>query len=722
MDTEKTNKEKDEPIERAKKRLVRMVNLMAKSHEIGKKCMEFVAGEQYEEEDKKSREESGRPMLTINKLDNFVNVVVNKYAMERSRIKVVPSRDANADTAKVINGLFRSIQYDEKSDAGAAFSHCHFNLVTMGFGYVKVGTEYCDDESVTEQDIVINKIEDALSVYLDPNGKFAFEIKFINKDDFEEEYGECSSGDWGVDLKGDDPEDVMVVTYWEKTETPIEIFQIEISEPVIDPSMVTEDVGIDQEIEASINGETTLYGKRLTVTSEELKEYQARYPDFVNVLGSRKSKKPVVKQYLFSGSGEIGDFKGGKEWPGKYVPIVGCYARKFKLRSGEFFYKPLVFNALDPQKYYNFLKSQDFELMVMAPKIPWVGAEGQFSGHEDEWSNSNRAVVPYLEYKPVSIDGQLAPPPQRNTPAMPNQAFYQNIMQANEEIKDTIGMHEASLGQQGNETSGKAIIARRQQGDVATYHFTVASNATLLQVGIVVEDLRPHIYDSARTVSILGEDMADEVAKINQTYIDKDGSPQHHDMSIGRYDVKIDTGTSSLTRRMDAAENLLEMARVVPTAGAVIGDFIAKNLDFEYADEAAMRLKAQIDPALLARVKQLEDGANGGPSPEQIQLQKMQQATQGMQQQIQKDQQMIQGMGKQLQAMQQKIQSDAMAIEKMKAQAGIQGKKIEAAADIRIAQIQNPPGFENNTMQRSAVAPTMQRQNMAMMNNQGVSR
>lgn len=706
-------------IERAKKRLKRMVELMAKSHEIGKKCMEFVAGEQWDEDDVRSREGSKRPMLTINKLDNFVNVVVNKYAMDRSRIKVVPARDASADTAKVINGLFRSIQYDEKSDAGAAFAACHFSLVTMGFGYVKVGTEYCDDESVTEQDIVINKVEDALSVYLDPDGKYAFEIKFVNREDAEEEYGGLHSDDWGVGLKGDDQDDIMIVTYWEKTETPIEIYQIEIAEPVADPTMLPGEPGIDQQIESSFGGEPSPYGKRITVNAEELVEYRNRYPSLVEVIASRKSKKPEVKQYLFCGNSEIGEDKGGKVWPGKYIPIIGCYARKFKLRTGEFFYKPLIFNALDPQKYYNFLKTQDFEMMMSAPRSKWVGVEGQFEGHEDEYDNANVSLSARLEYKSVDINGQPAPAPKRTDPAMPNQAFYKNIADANQEIKDTIGMHEASLGQQGNETSGKAIIARRQQGDVSTYHFTVAANATLLQVGIVIEDLRPHIYDSARTVSILGEDMADEVAQINQPYVDpKDGRPKNYDMSIGRYDVKIDTGSSSLTRRMDAAENLLEFARVVPTAGAISGDFIAKNLDFEYADELAMRLKAQLDPRLLDRVKQLEQGDNGGPSPEQQQIQKMARALQGMRQQIQKDQQTMQDMAKQNQAMMQKIKSDAVAIEQIKARAGIQEKTIEAAADVRVAQIENSP-YANNPMPDQVVAPPGGRQNMAMNVNRG---
>ena len=712
-DTEKTSskktktgdKEEKSVLDRAKKNLARMVKVMAKSHEVGKKCMEFIGGEQWEDSDIISRKSTNRPMLTINKLSPYVNSVVNKNSQERSRIRAVPAEDSDVDTARVVNGLIRHIQYSDKSDAGEAYANAFFSLVTMGFGYWRVDTEYVDDDSVTEQEIVINKIEDALSVYLDPEGRFAIVVKFLPKDEFEEKYGEHDASDWNIpDLKGDSADDVMVVEYLEKTEVDNEIFKIEL------PEQIAGDIPantIDSAIEYTVNQQPKENSKTITVTKEELQNY----PD-ATVIASRKSKKSKVKQYIFAGADEL----ESNDWAGKYIPIIGCFGRKFKMRNGEFFYKPLIFDAIDPQKYYNYLKSQDFELMMMAPKSPWVGAEGQFDGFEDSYSRSNIDNVPYLEYKPITIDGQMAPPPQRQPPPQPNVAFYQNMMQANDEIKACIGMFDASLGAQGNETSGKAILARKQQGDISTYHFTVASNYALRQTGLVIVDLRPYIYDTARTIQILGDDMTDEAVKINQPYVDpKTGKIVHYDMTSGKYDVKIDVGSNSLTRRMDAAENLLEFARVVPKVGEISADLIAKNLDFEYAEELAARLKAAIPPQLLDRVKQLEQGDQGGPTPEQIQMQKMVQAIQGMQQQLGQAQQIMQGMAKENQALKGKISQDAIMIEQIKAQAGITEKKIEAAADVQVAQIQGRFA-NNNPMPMQAVAPVGNRQNTAMPN------
>lgn len=730
MKTSKTDNH--EELERAKRNLDRMVRVMTKTHEIGKLCNEFVGGEQWQEGDIKSREATSRPMITINKLDNYVNTVVNKNSQERSRIKAIPFEGADADTAKVVNGLIKHIQYSDKSDAGEAYSKAFFDMVVSGFGYWRVDTEYCNDLSVTEQEIVINRIDDPFSVFLDPNDKFAVVVNFLPKEEFEDEYGEeYTPDDWGIaGLSGDDPDDVMVVEYWEKTKVDVEIHSIEL--PDIIAKIESEE--IDDAIEQAINTNQKKQPRVITVTNEELEDIKVK--DFT-VLASRTSKESKVTQYIFAGK----DLLKKVDWAGKYIPIVGCYGRKFKMRDETFFYKPLVYNALDPQKYYNYLKSQDAELMMMAPKSPWMGVAGQFKGHEDEFARANTDHVPYLEYEAKSVYGQLAPPPQRQPPPQPNQAFYANMMQANDEIKSTIGMYDASLGATSNETSGRAILARGRQGDVATHHFTVASNVALRQTGLIIIDLRPHIYDTARTIRILGDDMTEEVVKINQQYTNEKGESVNYDMKAGKYDIKIDTGSNSITRRLDAAENLLEFAKFVPAAGVLGSDFIARSMDFEDSEELALRMKASQDPALLARVEQLKKSKDGQPvpTPEQMQMQKMGQQLQGMQQQMMQQQDVLKKAAQENQSLKKKITDDKLMVEKVKAEAGIreeqiraqsgiaeeqikanagiQETKIEAAADVKVALIES--SLENNST-RSAVAPHGGRQcNMAMNNNVG---
>jgi hypothetical protein len=117
----------------------------------------------------------------------------------------------------------------------------------------------------------------------------------------------------------------------------------------------------------------------------------------------------TVTKYTISG----GEIALEERVDGGRIPVVMVSAAEYETRSGDKFYKPLVFDALPAQRIYNYYRSQDAEYLQMQTKIPYVGVEGQFDGHEQEWEQSNVAHTPYLEYRPVAIGGSPAPPPQR---------------------------------------------------------------------------------------------------------------------------------------------------------------------------------------------------------------------------------------------------------------------------------------------------------------------
>ena len=91
-----------------------------------------------------------------------------------------------------------------------------------------------------------------------------------------------------------------------------------------------------------------------------------------------------------------------------------------------------------------------------------------------------------------------------------------------------------------------------------------------------------------------------------------------HDLKAGRYDLAVSTGPSFTTKREESANQMIELIRAYPAAAPLIGDLLAKNLDWPGADEIAERLKKamemqmgqgqqQPDPADMAKV-QIEGG------------------------------------------------------------------------------------------------------------------
>jgi hypothetical protein len=78
----------------------------------------------------------------------------------------------------------------------------------------------------------------------------------------------------------------------------------------------------------------------------------------------------------------------------------------------------------------------------------------------------------YLEYKPKTIGGQLAPPPQRQPMADIPSGVLQMAMHAADEIKATTGIFDSSLGARGTATSGVQEREQKGQGNVANFHFS----------------------------------------------------------------------------------------------------------------------------------------------------------------------------------------------------------------------------------------------------------
>lgn len=78
-------------------------------------------GEQWPDSIKKQRELEGRPCLTINRLPSFIRQVVNDARQNKPSIKVHPvDSGADVETAKIIDGLIRNIEYISNADIRSA--------------------------------------------------------------------------------------------------------------------------------------------------------------------------------------------------------------------------------------------------------------------------------------------------------------------------------------------------------------------------------------------------------------------------------------------------------------------------------------------------------------------------------------------------------------------------------------------------------------------------
>lgn len=623
---EGSKKEKDRKIiETAQKRFKLAQEATTDIRTNGLDDLKFRAGDQWPDEIKRDRDEYNRPCLTINQLPQFTRQVTNDLRQNRPSLTASPvDDDADIETAEIIQGMFRHIEYD--SNAELAYDTAVSGAVNNSFGYFRVVTEYSDDMSF-EQDIKIKRIRNPFSVYMDPtcqepdesDAKWGFITEDLTRDEYEEQYPDselASLNDWmSVGDMGAGwvmAQSVRVAEYYEVCRTEKTILRLSDNRVVLE--------------------ETFEKNKDGTYNTGN---------DKVLVIDKRKTHIRSVKWCKINAVEILEE----TEWLGSWVPIIPVRGEELDI-DGRLVLESCIRHAKDPQRMVNFWASAETEMIALAPKAPWVGVEGQFEDHEEEFANSNNESMPYLEYKPITIGDKAAPPPTRNVYEPPVQAITNARAVSIEDLKATIGMYDPSLGKGGNEVSARAILARKSGGHTTNFHYSDNLSRAMKHLGRIVMQLIPKIYDEPRVIRIVSESGVHKQVKINQQFTDKEagGVSKIYDLTIGKYDVTINAGPSYETKRQETAACMMEVISAYPTLMQTAGDLLVKHFDWPGAQELAARLQKLLPPAL-------QDGDDSKIPPQvKVQMQQMQTLIQRLTAELNKASQKIEGKTEKIQS------------------------------------------------------------------------
>lgn len=636
--------------------------------------------EQWPEAIKRIREQDpqgARPCLTVDKVNQYKNQITNNIRMNTPSIKVRPVDDAgDEDVAEVFSGIVRHIE--TCSHADDAYDWASEGAVDSGIGYFRIMTEYNDDSF--DQEIYIKKIANRFSVYRDPDsvevdGSDQMEClitEFVRRDKFEADYPNATLSDWPATTGDDDrwltDHEVRVAEYFYITEK-------------------------DDELLLLADGNT--------VYKSEWKE------EYGEPIKSRPSKKRVVNWAKVSG----GDVLEETTFEGDYIPVIPVMGI-VTVVDGKLNWRGIVRGAKDPQRMYNYNRSTIAENLGLTIKAPYIGATGQFETHGDKWAQANSVNFAYLEYDPVTTDdGVVVGAPQRQAFAGVPTGLMQDIQVSEHDIQAGMGMYNASLGQDGEAKSGRALNAQQRQGDLATYHFPDNLAKSVRHAGRIIVNIIPKYYDTQRVIRILGEDDSQEFVSIDPTQPepfkkmrDEAGNVRKiYNLGVGKYDVVATTGASFATKRQEGAEFLTQVAQSSPDLMPIIGDLLFKSMDMPYADEVAERLKKMLPPELQ------EDEGDDIPEVQQVKKQA---------------QQIIQGLTQQIQAAEQAMQEAEQEAQELKASA--ENKEDETALKAKEVEIK---AFEAETkrlalqkdavqvMMDSPLMPEFMTQNTQMMEN-----
>lgn len=542
----------------------------------------FAAGEQWDPMVLEQR--AGLPCLVINTVPQFTAQLVGDWRTNQNAVKVVPSEDGDVDVANIRGDLIRAIEM--KSRAARVYDTAFESMVQCGDGAYQIAVDYCGDD-VFDQEILIKPIDDVLSVVwdrmsIDPTGRDAthcFVDEIYPKKEFDRLWPETSPDELGRDTLSSLREDgwcqtdqYRVTAYWRIL--------------IRDRLLVMFENGTMHIIDEGIEG-----GKSgLDYLSEKNG----------NPVRSRLAPCRYAQMHLVTGFKIL---SGPFEYRLTRLPIIRMTGRVINVR-GRRVRHGLVRFMKDPVRLRNFWRSVAAEQLGYAPKAQWLAPESAVEGREEDFRKAHLSRDPLLIY-----NDDATAPPQRIDPPVPQSAILNEAAVNTQDMKDVTGIHDASLGIQSNETSGKAIMARQREGDVASLTYYDNGNAALLEGGDVMNQFIGQIYDGTRTIRIIGEDESARMVRINDPM-----DPESPDLSVGNYDVAITTGASYTTRRVEAADAMMQAVQVWPQLIQVAGDLIAKAQDWPGAEQLSERLRKTIPPALLAGEK---DPTTGQPTPAQ---------------------------------------------------------------------------------------------------------
>lgn len=597
MDNERSEEERefaaitdDEIFSEARDRLEISNQAESKIRPAAREAIKFREGDQWDDSTNTTISDD-EPELTINLTDALCMRVENNIRQQRPRGKCHPVGDgADVEMAEIINGIGRHVE--TRSEASVAYDMAASHALTAGWGYFRIIAEYLPKSF--QRDLRILPIRNLFTVNMDPSAimpsgadqTWCIISEMMKWQEYRRRYPKAENAAWN-DIGQKDRID------WEDKESIrlAEYFRIrQVAEKLV-------------MIRGQVKGqpvETTRYrsefpkagnGKNMSIDdlSSHLEERG------FTIEGEREDARNQVEWFRLNGIKVV----ERQQLPGMYIPVFRVEDRATDI-DGEIYRRGMVESMMDPQRMVNYGEVAKIKRLGLAPKAPWIGYEGQFEGRP-EWDDANKKSYSKLEHKVVVVStssgDQILPPPTRQQPAQIEQGFSEFVQGMRSNLMSVAGApNEPGMDQQGVVVSGKAIDRRQFLSDQSHYHVYDNLTLAIAQCWRVIVDWAPAYFgESGRIQRIIGEDSTPEMVTLNQPEDDEGVQRIKNDLSVGRYDVVMDTGPGYDSKREEGAENMIQLMGIPALAEIVVKtapDLLFRSIDHPYMQELADRLSA----------------------------------------------------------------------------------------------------------------------------------
>lgn len=546
-------------------------------------------GWQWPDDLRRDRMLNRRPALTINKVQNHINLVVNDGRQNKAAIEVKPAgKESSFQAAQGLEALIRNIEY--QSTATAIYDDMSQNQVEGGIGYGRVISIYPDPRSFN-QELRIAPVQNHLNVALDPDIKqkngsdadWGFVFEDITARAYEREYDEkapVNATPFGLSIGSDWVKEghVRIAEYYRIDHRKDELVFFRQGDK--------EEIFLRSEVPK---------GMRRALRLAEAAHAKGDVSDDIEIIVRETDIKRL--QWYKIGAHKILE---RREFPTQFVPIFRFVGRE-RIIDNKLERKGLTRTLKDAQRMYNYNSSAEAEAAALATKTNWLAAIESISGNETAWNRSNIDNKAVLTYRHKDRDGDPIPPPQRLDPAKSAEAYLAGMEIASRELEMASGQGPAQFGKPTKERSGRAINESQRQGDILTFDFIDNQAYGILYCGMILIDWIPHCYKTKQVVQILDKDGTERQLTIDPNaptpYEEKRANDQVEAVlnpSVGRYKVQAQPGPAYATQRQEAWNAFVQIITGAPELINEIGDLMFLSADFPMADEIALRIRRKI--------------------------------------------------------------------------------------------------------------------------------
>jgi len=529
-----------------------------------------IAGSQWEGDFKSQFE--NRPRLEVNKVHLGVMRIINEYRNNRITVDFLPKDGASDEgLADTCDGLYRADEQDSCADE--AYDNAFEEAVGGGFGAWRLRTEYEDEEDDEDerQRIRIEPIYDADKfVFFDLNAKrqdksdarFCYVLTAMSYEAYEEEYGvdpasmptsiEMTEFDWQT------PDVVYVAEYYrveEKSET-VRIFQ-------------------------TLDGSEERYTERDFEEDENLERMLAATG--ATEVRQKRVKRRKVRKYIMNGSEVLEDLG---YIAGNQIPIIPVYGKRWYIDNRERMMGH-VRMVKDAQRLKNMQLSRLAEISAYSAVQKPIFSPEQVAGHEVAWAEDNVKNNPYLLINPImNADGAetlQGPADYVRAPDIPP-AMAALLQVTEQDMIDLLGKQDAADELQ-THMSGKAIEMIQTRLDHLNFIYMSNMAKAIKRSGEVwLSMARDVLVEDGRKMKTMSMDGEIGQVELARPVLDDAGAVAYeNDMSNAKFDVAVDVGPSSASKRAGIVRSVTGMLQLAtdPETQSILTSMALMNMEGE---------------------------------------------------------------------------------------------------------------------------------------------